>query len=74
MYICTMKTKAKNTKKIENQDFAKEYNEIIGSSETSVVIESEWTKKGDYFQKLTMYDNNYIPVPTLGGTTLINTL
>jgi hypothetical protein len=74
MYICNMKTKAKKTKDIENQNFVKEHNEIINASKTSVVIVSEWTKAGDYFQKVTMYDNNYTPIPTLGETTLINTL
>ncbi|MDN4165687.1 hypothetical protein QWY31_09245 [Cytophagales bacterium LB-30] len=69
-----MEPKAKKEKKSEKQNFIKEYAEIISSSRSSVVIESEWTKPGDYFQKLTMYDNNYTPVPTLGETTLINTL
>ncbi len=69
-----MKIKAKRLKKNENQDFIKDYNKIVNYSKTSVVIESQWTKLGDNFQKLTMYDNNYTSVPTLGGTTLINTL
>ncbi len=63
------------TKKVdstEKENFTKEYNQIIDSSKTSVIIESEWSKDGDYFQKLSMYDNNYTPIPTLGGTTLIS--
>jgi len=67
-----MKNKGKKVKYTESQDFVKEYNEIINSSKTSVVIESEWTTLGDNFQKLTMYDNNYVSIPTLGETTLIN--
>lgn len=69
-----MKNKPKKLNSTENQDFEKEYNKIITSSKTSVVIESEWTKSGDNFQKLTMYDNNYTSIPTLGETTLINAL
>lgn len=64
-----------DSKKIETtgkQNFTEEYKQIIDSSNTSVVIESEWLKQGDYFQKLSIYDNNYIPIPTLGGTTLIS--
>jgi len=72
MYLCTMGNETKKSESTEKQDFAKEYNEIIDSSKTSVVVESEWSKDGDYFQKLSMYDNNYTPIPTLGGTTLIN--
>lgn len=74
MYICTMGNETKNMESTEKQDFTKEYNLIIDSSKTSVVIESEWSKEGDYFQKLSMYDNNYTPIPSLGGTTLIRTL
>jgi hypothetical protein len=69
-----MKNKAKKEKKAENHDFVNEYYKIINSSKTSVVIVSEWTKAGDNFQKLTMYDNSYTPIPTLGETTLINAL
>ncbi len=62
----------KNMRPTKMHDLTKEYYEIIDSSKTSVIIESEWLKEGDFFQKLSMYDNNYTPIPTLGGTTLIN--
>ena len=65
------------TKKIEDtekQYFTTDYNQIIDSYKTSVIVESEWSKDGDFFQKLSMYDNNYTPIPTLGETTLINVL
>lgn len=55
-------------------DLIEEYNEIMKFSETSVIITFEWAKEGDYFHKLSMYDENYTPVPTLNGTTLINTI
>ncbi|MCH8554022.1 MAG: hypothetical protein LAT76_02630 [Schleiferiaceae bacterium] len=66
-----METESKQTKNSEKRDFIKEYNELIDSSKNSVVIVSEWSKEGDYFKKLSMYDNNYKPIPTLGETTLI---
>lgn len=61
-------------KKPELKDFTSEYNEIIKSSEKTVVVEIQWEKNGDFFQKISMYDNSYIPVKTLGSTTLINNL
>lgn len=69
-----MKKKEKKTENTENQDFLKEYNKIVNSSNNSVIIEFEWSKSGDNFQKLTLYDNNYTSIPTLGETTLINAL
>jgi hypothetical protein len=72
MYICDMENETKKVELTDKQNFTKEYNEIISSSETSVVVESEWTNDGDFFQKLSMYDNNYTSIPTLGGTTLIS--
>lgn len=69
-----MDNKAKKDKEAENPDFAKEHSGIINSSKTSVVIESEWAMEGDHFKVLTIYDNNYISIPTLGETTLINAL
>lgn len=61
-------------KKPELKDFTTEYNEIIKSSDNSVVVKTQWEKDGDQFQKLSMYDDSYLPVITLGGTTLINQL
>jgi hypothetical protein len=63
-----------STKKPELKDFTSDYNEIIRSSENSVVVKTQWEKDGDHFQKLSMYDDTYLPVITLGGTTLINQL
>ena len=64
-------------KEIENMcltDFVEEYEKIVSTRGNSVVIKAEWNKKGDFFQKLTMYDNNYSPIKTLGNTTLIKAL
>jgi len=66
-----MKNSSKESQKKENQDFVEEYEKIVNYSENSVVIVTEWSKNGDYFQKLTMYDNSYVPIFTLGNTTLI---
>lgn len=62
------------SKKPKLKDFTTEYNEIIKSSDNTVVIKTQWEKNGDQFQKLSMYDDSYFPVITLGGTTLINSL
>lgn len=59
---------------IKAKDFTKEYDEIINSSNNSVVIETQWEKEGDFFHKLSMYDETYVPVETLGSTTLIKAL
>jgi hypothetical protein len=61
-------------KKPEYKDFTSEYIEIFKSSDKTVVVETQWEKDGDFFQKLSMYDNSYIPVESLGNTTLINNL
>jgi len=68
-----MVKKAKKVKTLKRKDFTKEYNKIIDTTSNSVVVEAEWTKEGDYFQKLSMFDNNYTLIPTLGSTTLIST-
>ena len=42
-------------KEIENMcltDFVEEYEKIVSTSGNSVVIKTEWNKKGDFFQKL----------------------
>ena len=58
-------------KKENNDTFAQDYKKIIDSSMNhTVVIKTEWTKLGDSFTKLSLYDNSYSPVTTLGNTTL----
>jgi hypothetical protein len=74
MYICAMERKENKSEPVESMDFVKEYNQIIDPTDKNVIVKSEWTKEGDYFQKLSMYDNSYTPIPTLGETTLINTI
>jgi hypothetical protein len=59
--------KEKNKKDI----FTQEFEQIIGKSKKTVVIDIEWSEKGDYFKKFSMYEN-YTPVKTAGHTTLIN--
>ena len=53
------------------QDFTLDYQEIFSSSENTVVVKTEWTKNGDYFEKLSLYDNSYSTILTFGNTTLI---
>ncbi|MEP0711598.1 hypothetical protein [Algoriphagus sp.] len=66
-----MKKDSNQTRKGKNDDFLHEYDQIINFSENTVVVDNQWEKDGDYFKKLTIYDNTYIPVKTLGSTTLI---
>jgi hypothetical protein len=40
----------------------------------SVIIKTEWLKLGDYFEQFSIYDNAYLPVESLGGTTLIKNM
>ena len=53
------------------QNFDLDYKEIFSSAENTVVVRTEWTKNGDYFEKLSLYDNSYSTVLTFGNTTLI---
>lgn len=69
-----MEKDSNNKQVVKINDFNIEYNEIFTPSEKSVVIETQWEKEGDFFQKLSMYDNSYISVKSLGSTTLINNL
>ncbi len=53
-----------------NQDFIAEYEKIINTSSiNSVIVKTEWNRRGDFFQKLSLYDNSYAPIITFGGTT-----
>lgn len=54
-------------------EFIQDYEKIVQSTET-VIVQTEWNEEGDFFKKLTMYDNRYIQVPTLGSTTVIKEL
>lgn len=68
-----MKRKIKHIERKKN-DFVSDYNKIIKSSDVPVSIKTEWVRKGDFFQKFTMYDTNYKIIPSLdsiGSTTLI---
>ncbi len=69
-----MKNDSKNKQVVEVKDFTLEYNEIINTSEKTVVVETQWERDGDFFQKISMYDDSYIPVKALGSTTLIYNL
>ena len=56
------------------EEFISDYEMIINSSENSVIIKTEWSREGDNFQKLSIYDNSYSNIKTLGSTTLIKAL
>lgn len=69
-----MKDDTKKTLIYDNQALTDDYNSIVDSSKNTVIVQTEWTKKGDYFQQFSMYDSGYTPVKTLGGSTLIKCL
>lgn len=62
-----MKSKKKNNKKSLIDD----YNSIMNLGNKTVLVKTEWVKEGDYFQKLSLYNHNYVSIPSLGNTTLI---
>lgn len=63
----------RESSKTESTAFRDEYEEIVNSKEKIVVVNQEWSEKGDVFQKFSMYEN-YTPVKTSGSTTLISQL
>lgn len=58
-------------KQIAIDTLTEDYNEIMKTSENSVVIETEWSQTGDFFEKFSLYEN-YSPVETSGSSTLIS--
>lgn len=53
--------------------FIEEYNQIVESVEQLPCQQAEWQQPGDYFKKLSMYEN-YTPVETSCGTVLTSVL
>lgn len=69
-----MEIDIKSKQEVKLNNFTIEYEQIINTLEKSVVVNTQWEKNGDFFKKFSMYDNSYIPVKTLGSTTLIKNL
>ncbi len=64
------------TKKVKESsilNFEEEYNFIIKNNETIPLNNQEWSKKGDFFTKLTLY-KEYTPVKTSCSTTLFEAI
>jgi hypothetical protein len=59
---------------VKQEDLKKEYNEIVDHSNSTFIVITEWREEGDFFRKLSVYDDSYVPVNTLEGTTLLNPL
>jgi hypothetical protein len=61
--------KTKNRK----ESFLKDYEEIVNPNlNNTVIIKTEWRTKGDFFEQLSIYDDaSFVPIKSLGGTTLI---
>ena len=60
----------KTTKRNNNKSLIEDYNDIVKSSNTTVISKTEWFSIGDTFQKFSTYQS-YTPVKTSGQTTLI---
>lgn len=60
----------KTTKRSNKNSFIEDYNNIIKSSNSTVITKTEWLSVGDTFQKFSTYQP-YTPVKTSGETTLI---
>lgn len=69
-----MQNNIKTSENNQTDNFLDDYEKIVLATKTSVVIQTEWNQNGDYFQKLSIYDNSYSPIKTLGSTTLIKVL
>lgn len=71
-----MKTRKRYSSKKESQ-FISDYKDIMEISLNPVIKNTEWVRKGDAFQKFSMYNPNYKIVPSLksiGYTTLTKVL
>jgi len=53
-----------------SNDFEKEYNNIMKDSFISTSTQKQWVKEGDFFVRLSLY-NNLSPVKTSGSTSLL---
>jgi len=60
----------KTTKHSNNKTLIEDYNKIVKSLNSTVIIKTEWFSFGDAFQKYSTYQP-YTPVETSGDTTLI---
>lgn len=60
----------KSKKQNNNKSLIEDYNNIINSSNSTVITKTEWFSIGDTFRKFSAYQS-YTPVKTSGETTLI---
>jgi hypothetical protein len=62
------------TKKVDDHSLISNYEFVLennNSNEFSVIVKPEWVFQGDYFKKLSIYNENFQPISGLGNTTLI---
>lgn len=60
----------KSKKQNDNNSLIEDYNNIVNSSNSTVITKTEWFSIGDTFRKFSTYQS-YTPVKTSGETTLI---
>lgn len=56
------------------KDYTSDYQLIMRNYNDTFLISTQWSKKGDFFEKFSIYDKSYSPIASLGGTTLIKNL
>lgn len=61
--------KKDSIKKTATNNFTEDYKEIMNASENTVIVNTQWSEKGDYIKKFSMYED-YSPVEISGSTTL----
>ena len=64
-------TKLTDIKKNNDHNLISEYEIVVNKNDFSVIVKPEWNMQGDYFKKLSMYNENFQPISGLGNTTLI---
>lgn len=57
----------KNNDNILNSD----YDIVVNRKDFNFIVKPEWNMQGDYFKKLSIYNENFQPISGLGNTTLI---
>ena len=66
----------KKNSSVQSKDgdyFIREYEAILKNQpENTVVVNTQWNQPGDTIQQFSLYDENFIPIPSLGNTTPMN--
>lgn len=56
---------------VDKFNYISDYNQLFNTPIVPIISQKQWLNVGDFFNKFSLYDNSYIPIGTLEGTTLI---